>query len=317
MPIRITAAVCTHNRAAWLPAAIESLFAQSLPPTDYEILVIDNASTDETPQIIQRVLNMPSGVLLRSAVQPALGLSHARNLAVEMAAGEVIAFLDDDAAASPGWLAALLDVYAMHPDAWAAGGKVLPLWENTRPAWLTDDLLPQLSLLDLGDVARPLDPEEELYGVNFSCRRRVFDEIGFFRSDLGRQGVTLLGSEESEFQQRMQRHGHTIIYTPRAVVSHYVPTERLRQGYFIRLAHGKGRTKARLMMTDSLSWSRIVLRILRGGLDIVRRWLLLGLHPFDKRRQLQAMRITAHWFGFVQEIMGGKNDKFRDFRPCA
>ena len=301
--MHITAAICTHNRAALLPAAIESLLAQSLPPTHYELLVIDNASMDETPQIIQRYLDAGGNLTLRSGVQPLLGLSHARNLAVEMAASEIIAFLDDDAVASPGWLAALLDTYAAHPDAWAVGGKALPLWEGERPAWLSDDLLPQLSMLDLGDVVRPLNAGEQLYGVNFSCRRCAFDEIDLFRSDLGRQGVALLGSEESEFQQRILQQGHTIIYTPHAVVSHRVPEGRLRQRYFIRLAYHKGRTSARLMMTGSLHRSRIAWRILRGGSGVVRRWLLLALHPFDQSTRLQCMRVTANWLGFTQEII--------------
>ena len=303
MPIRITAAICTHNRAALLPAAIESLLTQNLPSTDYEILVIDNTSTDKTPQIIQRYLNAPGSVTLRSAVQPVLGLSHARNLAVEMAAGEIIAFLDDDAVADPAWLVALLEAYAMHPDAWAVGGKVLPLWEGKRPIWLTDDLLPHLSILDLGDVVRSLHAGEQLYGVNFSCRRYAFDQIGLFRTDLGRQGIALLGSEESEFQQRLLQQGQSLIYTPHAVVSHRVPEERLQQWYFIRLAYHKGRTSARLMITASSLRSRIFQRIMRGTLGVARRWLLLTLHPLDQSRRLQCMRITAHWAGFTSEVL--------------
>ena len=301
--IRITAVICTHNRATLLPATIESLLVQSLPPTDYEILVIDNASTDETPQVIQRYVNASRSVTLRSAVQPLLGLSPARNLAVQMAEGEIIAFLDDDAVADPAWLEALLDAYAMHADAWAAGGRVLPLWEGDRPVWLTDDLLPQLSVLDLGCTVRPLNADEQLYGVNYSCRCRAFDELGLFRTDLGRHGATLLGSEESEFQQRILRQRRTLIYTPHAVVSHRIPEERLRQHYFIRLAYHKGRTTARLMMTDSLRRRRIARRVLRGGLGVVRRWLLLALHPLDQSTRLQCMRVTAHWVGFTSELL--------------
>jgi len=300
--LRITAAICTHNRAALLPAAIESLLTQNLPPMDYEVLVIDNASTDETPHVIRRYLTASDRVTLRSAVQPILGLSHARNLAVEMAAGEVIAFLDNDAVANPDWLAALLDAYDLHPDAWAVGGKVLPLWEGKRPLWLTDDLLPQLSMLDLGDVIRPLTEGEELFGVNFSCRRPAFDEIGLFRSDLGRQGVRLLGSEESEFQRRILQRGQAIIYAPHAVVIHRVEAERLQQRYFIRLAYHKGRTSARLMMTDALRRNKIAWRVLRGGLGVARRWLLLALHPLNQSMQLQCMRVTAHWVGFTSEV---------------
>jgi glucosyl-dolichyl phosphate glucuronosyltransferase len=303
MPIRITAAICTHNRATLLPAAIDSLLAQNLPPTNYEILVIDNASTDETPQVIQRYLKAPGSIALRSAVQPVLGLSHARNLAVEMAAGEVIAFLDDDAVASPDWLAALLDAYAMHPDVWAVGGKVLPLWQGERPAWLTDDLLPQLSMLDFGDAVRPLKAGELLHGVNFSCRRYAFDQIGLFRTDLGRQGIALLGSEESEFQQRILRHGKGVVYTPLADVHHWVMAERLLQWYFIRRAYGRGRTNARLMMSHTLQRRTILQRVVRGGFGVARQWLMLGRYPLDKRKQLYCMQVTATWLGFSVEAL--------------
>lgn len=303
---RVTAVICTHNRADLLTTAIESLLAQSLTPADYEILVIDNASTDETPQNIRRYLNRPCHVKLRSSVQPAIGLSLARNLAVQTATGEVIAFLDDDAVADPDWLAALLDAYAMHPEAWAVGGKVLPVWESERPVWLTDDLLPQLSMLDLGTIVRPLDVDEQLYGINFSCRRYAFRRLGLFRSDLGRQGETLLGSEESDFQRRILSRGQAIVYTPHAIVKHRVTNERLQMRYFMRLAYGKGRTSARLMMTDSLQRGNVAQRIVRGGVGVVRQWMTLGLHPLDNHRRLRCMRTTAHWLGFTSEVWAHK-----------
>ncbi|MBK8050876.1 MAG: glycosyltransferase family 2 protein [Anaerolineales bacterium] len=148
--IRITAALCTHNRAALLDGAIASLLAQSLPPPAYEILVIDNSSNDATPAVIQRYQDTPGPVTLRSAVEPMLGLSYARNRAAQLAAGEIIAYLDDDAVADTGWLAGLLAAYAAFPDAWAVGGPVQLLWRLARPSWLGDDLLPMLSQLDLG-----------------------------------------------------------------------------------------------------------------------------------------------------------------------
>ncbi|MBX3001080.1 MAG: glycosyltransferase family 2 protein [Caldilineaceae bacterium] len=302
-PIRFTAAICTHNRAALLPAAIESLLAQSLALTDFEILVIDNASTDGTSQIIRRYLTAGGNVTLRSAVQPILGLSHARNLAVEIAGGDIIAFMDDDAVANPDWLAAMLDAYTIYPDAWVVGGKVLPLWQGERPIWLTDDLLPQLSMLDFGDDVRPLNPGEQLYGVNFSCRRCAFARIGLFRSDLGRQGVNLLGSEESDLQRRILQQGQPIIYTPHAIVEHHVTKERMQTQYFFRLAFAKGRTSARLMMTDSLQQKRVTRHIVRRGCGVIWRWLKLGLYPFDKSRRLQCMRVAAHWIGFTLEVL--------------
>lgn len=299
---RLTAVICTHNRAAWLPAALESLLAQSLPPTDYEILVIDNASTDETPQILQRYLASATEVQLRTAVQPLLGLSHARNLAVELAAGEIIAFMDDDAVAGTEWLAALLETYQLIPQAWAVGGKVLPLWEVPRPDWLQDRFLGQLSLLDLGDQILHLTPPRALYGVNCSFRRSVFATLGLFRTDLGRRASQLWGSEESELQARIRQHDGAILYNPKAQVWHAVPASRLRRRYFVRLAYYKGRDRLRLLRPQS-TWFHLLGRLLRDGLSVGHQWLRLGLAPLDPIRQLQALRATAGWAGFLVEFI--------------
>lgn len=242
--MRITAAICTHNRAALLPAAMESLLAQNLSPTNYEVLVIDNASTDATPAVIGRYLDAPGPVTLRSAVQPILGLSHARNLAAEMAVGEIIAYMDDDAVADPGWLAALLDAYAAFPDAWAAGGPVRLAWQTHRPAWLGNELLPMLSRLDLGAEQRPLGVQEYLWGTSLSCHRQAFRSLGLFRTDLGRRGYALVGGEDTEFQQRIRAAKRQVIYAPAAQVAHWVEPARTRQRYFVVRTYGKGRTRA-------------------------------------------------------------------------
>lgn len=298
--VKITAVICTHNRAAYLPGAIESLLDQSLPTSYYEILVIDNCSTDDTPAIVQRYLAAAGDVTLRSARAEPLGLSHARNLAVQMAAGEIIAFLDDDGIADPDWLAALLATYSDFPDVWAVGGKVLPAWEGERPSWLTDTLLPQLSMLDLGDTPHPLEKGEELFGTNCSFRRCAFDQLGLFRTDLGRSGYQMLGSEETEFQIRILRQGKIVIYTPNAVVHHWVTSEHMQPRYFIALAYGKGRTRARVLPAD-YQFSTLCWQIVRGGLGVARQWLRLCLNPLDRARQVQCMRITAGWLGFIIE----------------
>jgi GT2 family glycosyltransferase len=302
MPIRITAAICTHNRAALLPAAIESLLAQSLPPTDYEILVIDNASTDDTPQIIQRYLKVPGSVTLRSAVQPVLGLSHARNLGVEMAAGEIIAFMDDDAVATPGWLEVLLNAYAAFPTTWAAGGKVLLQWQAARPEWLTDDLLPGLSMFDLGDDTRVLGPREFLWGTNCSFRCRAFIEIGMFRTDLGRRGSRLLGQEDMELQQRIYRLGKQIIYVPNALVYHQVERSRLRRRYFVARAYGSGRSTA-LTEKATINTNVQLVKSIRLLLSVFKKCLESLPRLNDPHARLTCLRRQAFALGYLREAV--------------
>jgi len=302
MPIRITAAICTHNRAALLPAAIESLLAQSMPPTDYEILVIDNASTDETPQIIQHYLVAGGSVTLRSAVQPVLGLSHARNLAVEMAVGGIIAFMDDDAVATPGWLEALSGAYAASPTTWAAGGKVLLQWRTARPEWLTDDLLPGLSMFDLGDDTRVLGPREFLWGTNCSFRSRAFSEIGMFRNDLGRLGSLLLGQEETELQHRIYRLGKHVIYVPSALVYHQVEKSRLRRRYFVARAYGSGRSTA-LTEKVTINTNVQLMKSIRVLLSVYKKCLGSLPRLIDPRARLMCLRRQAFALGYLREAV--------------
>lgn len=301
--MRITAAICTHNRAALLPAAIESLRAQNLPPTDYEVLVIDNASTDATPAVIRRYLDAPDAVTLRSAVQPRLGLSHTRNLAAEMAAGEIIAYLDDDAVADPGWLAALLDAYAAFPDAWAVGGLVRLAWQTSRPAWLDDELLPMLSRLDLGAERRPLSVEEYLWGTSLSCHRQAFRSLGLFRTDLGRRGYALVSGEDTEFQRRIRAANRQVVYAPAAQVAHWVEPARTRQRYFVARAYGKGRTRA---LVDARQLDRAAQRrkawrqLASAGKSTLSKIVRWG-DPATRLRSLMTIALAAgYWREFVR-----------------
>lgn len=305
MPKRITAAICTYNRAEILSDAIQSLLSQTVSPDQYEIIVIDNHSTDHTAAVVRAWQESHGTERVRLLHEPHLGLSHARNAAVQAATGEIIALMDDDGVAEAGWLAELMKAYETFPDAWAIGGKIVPVWEGERPSWLTDTLLPQLSMLDLSDTARPLEEGEELFGANCSFRRCAFDEFGPFRTDLDRFGQQLLGSGETEFQERILRHGKGVVYTPHAVVHHSVTSERLQPRYFVKLAYGKGRTRARLLPPD-YQFSALCRQLVRGGFGVARQWLRLCLNPLDKSRQVQCMRITAGWLGFIRELAGNR-----------
>ncbi|UCC23544.1 MAG: glycosyltransferase, partial [Planctomycetota bacterium] len=230
--VRISAIICTHRNPELLALTIESLLNQTLPRDLFEIIVVDNNSQDQTRQVVQRY----GGV--RYVLEEKLGLSHARNAGIEAARGDIVAFIDDDAEASPGWLQALLRVYNSVPEAWAVGGKVLPIWDVEKPQWLTERYYRSLSLVEWGQSARPLHWPERIIGTNCSFRRRVFTEIGLFDTSLGRLGRALLGEEDREIQQRIHGLGHLVYYTPRAIVHHHVPASRMTREYFDQRSKG-------------------------------------------------------------------------------
>jgi MoaA/NifB/PqqE/SkfB family radical SAM enzyme/tetratricopeptide (TPR) repeat protein/SAM-dependent methyltransferase len=228
----ISAIICTYRNPEYLRMCIESQLNQTLPRDLYEVIVVDNNPNTQTKDVVSSYRNVVY------VVEENIGLSFARNRGISFARGAIVAFIDDDAEASPGWLASLLDIYNQFPDAMAAGGRLLPIWDAKRPEWLDESYYRALSLVHWGDQVRPLNWPERLIGVNFSFRRDVFDRFGLFDTNLGRVGTFLLGSEDVEIQRRIEKSGRRIYYNPDAIVYHHVPASRMTREYFKKRAEG-------------------------------------------------------------------------------
>ena len=225
--VRISAIVCTYRNPELLERTLQSLLAQTLDRDAYEVIVVDNNSNDSTPEVVSR---FPSVKYVAETTQ---GLAYARNAGIQAAQAPVLAFIDDDAEAEPGWLFALLEVYESVPSAFAVGGKAVPIWDELPPSWLDENYYRALSLIDWGTKARPLTWPERIIGVNCSFRREVFTQIGGFDIALGRMGDYLIGSEDTEIQQRIHDDGCDVYYTPHAVVRHHVPAHRMTRAYML------------------------------------------------------------------------------------
>jgi glycosyltransferase involved in cell wall biosynthesis len=301
--VRISAVICTYRRPDVLPAAVESLLSQTLPLNEYEILVVDNNSRDGTAEIVKDCAQRTRQAV-KYALEARQGLSYARNTAVRLASADIIAFLDDDAVADPNWLAALLEVYNGEPDAWAVGGKVLPIWDGQRPEWLEDRMLRALSIVDWGEERRPLTWPERVIGTNCSFRRCVFSELGLFTTALGRRGYLLLGNEDTEIQERIHERGKLVLYTPYAVVHHHVPEERLTKKYFYSRAYGHGRSRA-ILVARQQGHSALLREALRTGVGLA--WRSLRYTPVAVRHasiRFHFLQAHASQFGFLYQSVG-------------
>ncbi len=166
---KISAIICTHNRDNYLGAAIDSLLTQDFP--DFEVLVVDNGSSDRTREVVEARLSDPR---LQYVFEPVLGLSVARNRGAGQTTGEIITYLDDDAVASPSWLSILYQAYQQNEKLAIAGGKVTLIWPEgiTPPPWLTPGLAGNLGAYDLGDRLVYIEsPGLTPRGLNYSIRR--------------------------------------------------------------------------------------------------------------------------------------------------
>lgn len=247
---RATIAICTHNRACQLVSAVEAAASQAAD-LGAEVLVVDNASSDETPAVL-RQLRARLGDRIRVVREPRLGLSVARNRALVRAAGPVVAYLDDDAVPQPGWLAALLAPFE-NPDVVVVGGRiVLGFPDGAPPPWLPAELFCLLSAFDLGDAPRVLryGLADYPYGANLAVRAEAVRALGGFSPVVGPCGDDALVHDETDLCFRLERAGGLIAYTPAAVVVHQVGAERLTPQWLFRRASGGGRSAALFILRN-------------------------------------------------------------------
>jgi glycosyltransferase involved in cell wall biosynthesis len=236
---RIAAVICTHNRAELLKRTLASLARQSLAPEDYEVVVIDNASTDGTAAAVQAA-DMGEAHL-HYCFEPRLGLSIARNRGLAETDAPYVAFIDDDATADSGWIGALLSAIEAEPHPISVGGKIDLHLEAPLPPWLPKSSLSTLGQVDHGPEPHACDyPREALYCSNLAFdRQRLLDEGGF-NLRLGRTGKNLISNEELDVLNRLQARGGLIFYEPRALVHHYVPKQRLNMIWHLRRTFSQG-----------------------------------------------------------------------------
>ena len=212
--IRLSLIIATYNRARPLLEALESVVAQDAPPALWECVVVNNNSQDDT---------------------------EARFADFAAARGEYLAIIDDDERINPGFVAAYIRFFDTHPDAVAAGGRIIPEYPAGRPAWMSRFVeRPVANPLDLGGRVRLFPAGRIPGGGNMALRRTAVERCGGFDPALGRVGGRLIGGEESDLFARLARAGERCWYVPDAVMWHIIPPEKLTDDYLARLAYNVG-----------------------------------------------------------------------------
>ena len=239
----ISVVLCTHNHAERLVRTLEDLGRVEAPSSPWEILAIDNASTDATARLLADTAWRPYGVPVRVVREERLGLSNARNCAIREARGRYLLFFDDDETPVSGWLVAFEKAMLEHdPD--ALGGRISVLFEHgERPAWLQDDLMGFLGNLDHGEDRWLTDPVTPFYGGNFAVRNDVFSKAGNFDADLGRMGEVNIGGEDTEFYRRLVARNFRVRWVSRAIINHRIRADKLKRSYFLELHYRQGQTE--------------------------------------------------------------------------
>jgi GT2 family glycosyltransferase len=238
-PVGVSVVICAYTEQRWplLESAVNSVFRQDQRPTEVVVVV------DHNPRLHARLKDRFDDVQVHHNGY-GRGLSGARNTGVAASQGEVVAFLDDDARAEPGWLAAHARHYA-DAEVLGVGGRVHPDWQEARPSWFPEEFAWVVGCTHSGirpEVQRIRNP----IGANMSFRRRSVEAVGGFREGLGRVGAVPLGCEETELAIRVTSADPNarVVYEPSAVVRHHVPLDRATWVYFSRRCWAEGISKA-------------------------------------------------------------------------
>jgi glycosyltransferase involved in cell wall biosynthesis len=218
-------------------ACIESLKKQTIPPKEI-VVVLDPDNT----LVSYYKKRLDSSVKL--VVSDVFGLSAARNMGIKNCTSELVAFIDDDAVADKNWLRNLVGNFD-NPLIIGVGGRIIPVWPNKNPDWFPEELYWIVGCSYKGLPIKKAIIRNPI-GCNMVFRRSVFENTGFFNTDMGRVGSVLMGHDDTEFGIRATSKlpGTKIIYDPQAIVYHRVSPNRVSLKYVVRRSYSEGFSKA-------------------------------------------------------------------------
>ncbi|MBP3565408.1 MAG: glycosyltransferase [Alistipes sp.] len=244
--IRLSIVIATYNRATLLLDALKSVIRQSAPAQEWECVVVNNNSSDNTSECFAEFAGEHPEYNLRIVDEPNQGLSYARNRGIRESVGEYIAIIDDDEHIAEDFVAAYIKLFDSVPEAVAAGGPIVARYPTGRPRWMSCYTeRPIANTMYFGEEVREFPKGRVPGGGNMALRRSAIRRYGVFDTSLGYSGESLIGGEECDLFERLQIADAKYYYVPTAVMYHIIPREKLSKEYFARLSYNVGVSQLR------------------------------------------------------------------------
>jgi len=277
-----TVIVATCNRARTLRTTLETLAAQRVSGGfTWELLVVDNNSTDGTRAVIEAFVAAHPG-RIRYLFEPRQGKTFALNTAIARARGSILCFTDDDVRLQADWLARLVSAMQQYRCG-AVGGRILPEWTQPRPAWLETTgpyrLGSVIVSMDLGDAFCWFSDTDTLpLGASLAVTASALQRVGSFRTDLGPTTGSLIRGEDSDICRRLLSAGERLLYVPDAIAFHPVDDRRLTRAYFERyyFDQGRARTREEGLPAGAACWFDVPRYLIASACRKLAIWLLAG-----------------------------------------
>ena len=263
--MKLSVIICTYNRDKYIYNVLKSIAGNDFPPEKFEIILVNNNSTDNTESECNRFHSDFPQTEFHYFIEKNQGLSHARNRGIKEAKGDILIYVDDDATVNKKYLQAYCTFFEQHLLAMAAGGPIIPVYETQKPKWMSHFTLPLITgYLYRGNRISAFKSGKYPGGGNAAYRKSVFEKTGLFNVDLGRKGDSLMGAEEKDIFDKMCSFDMKYYYLPEAVLYHIIPETKLTKEYFNRLTYSIG--KSEQMRTGAMSKWKYTKRIISEGI---------------------------------------------------
>ena len=278
--------ICTYNRLDRLRDAVDSALNQTLAMDDYEVIVVDNGSTDQTAEVTHALIREHFN--LRYIYEPQLGLAKARNTGWQTAQGTYVAFLDDDAKAEMNWLETANDLIEKnYADLRCIGGPIHPFYTSPQPNWWLD----KYEIRTRGDSQRSLNKGEFFSGSNMIWLRQTLMTYDGFEVNAGMKGYQLgMGEETGLFRKIWETETSPLfLYSPDLRVYHWVPPEKMTMGYIVKRATAAGQFEASYFLKQHPGFGGKL-----TGIGRTLRWLVTHI-PGVLIKRLR-YKTTQNWY---------------------
>ncbi len=238
----ISVVICSYNRDQYIGLALKSLYEQQCDLNIFEVLVVDNNSTDNTESVCQAFIHDHPDLQIQYLTEKQQGSSFARNKGATIAKGEILVFMDDDAVAEQDFISNIYAFFKTHPEATGLGGRITPLYIPKEPKWMSHFVSSLVGNFHYSDSRKEFGEGKYPLESNMAVKKKAFDEIGGFNTSLpGVKGKIRIGGEGKDFFYRLLHKGAKVFYDPSVKVQHVVETEKLTREYMYRVASGIGR----------------------------------------------------------------------------
>lgn len=243
MSLKLSIVIATYNRAELLPFCLEALSRQSAENSDFEIILIDNNSTDHTKEISSDFKNKHTNIEFRYLLETNQGLSFGRNRGVIESSFQLITFLDDDAEVESSFVQKIIDAFKNDDKLDALGGTIIPKYLGEEPKWLSNYISNIFGRYVPSNQSFIYTKNDYPRGSNMSFHRRFFDEVGMFSTNLGRTKKNFLGGEERELFERAYKKNLHVKFVPEISCDHLIPEFRTKLDVVRKQTLGIGLSK--------------------------------------------------------------------------